>query len=235
MKIALIGYGKMGKLLEIKATEQSHTICKILDNHNWNPEDLEESDIAIDFSSPESVVENIHKSFKSNTPIVVGTTGWYDHFEKVKMWCKEYDGSILPASNFSLGVNIFFEINRKLSKLMNKQKSYNVKINEVHHTEKIDSPSGTAITTAEILIKELDKYSKWALDSSLDDDNLPIIASRESGIPGNHEVVYQSSTDELTLSHKAKNRDGFASGAIIAAEFLIDKKGLFTMKDIIKL
>ena len=118
---------------------------------------------------------------------------------------------------------------------MNKQKSYNVKINEVHHTEKIDTPSGTAITTAEILIKELDKYSKWALDSSLDDDNLPIIASRESEIPGNHEVVYQSSIDELTISHKAKNRDGFATGAIIAAEFLIDKKGLFTMKDIIKL
>tara|TARA_B110001454_G_scaffold215695_1_gene237625 strand:+ start:80 stop:787 length:708 start_codon:yes stop_codon:yes gene_type:complete len=235
MKIALIGYGKMGQLLETKAKERSHSISKIIKNQNWTSKDIQDCDIAIDFSNPSSVVDNILKAFKANIPIVVGTTGWNEQFEKVVKWCEHYNGAILPSSNFSLGVNIFFEINKQLSKIMNHQKSYSAKINEIHHLEKIDSPSGTAITTSEIILKELDHYSNWLSNSSNYGDNLPIIAKREAGVAGTHEVIYESNIDELSISHKAKNRNGFAVGAIIAAEFLINKKGLFYMKDVIKI
>ena len=234
MKIALIGYGKMGKILEIKAKERNHTISKILKNKKWTSQDLMESDMAIDFSSPDSALDNIYKAFKANVPIVVGTTGWNKGFDKVKNWCNEYNGAILPSSNFSLGVNIFFEINKKLSKIMNQQKSYSAKINETHHTEKVDSPSGTAITTAEIILEEMDDYSNWVSNNSNYGNNLPIIAKRQAGEPGTHEVIYESNIDELSISHRAKNRDGFAIGAIIAAEFLYNKKGLFSMKDVVK-
>ena len=234
MKIALIGYGKMGKILEIKAKERNHTISKILKNKKWTSQDLMESDMAIDFSSPDSALDNIYKAFKANVPIVVGTTGWNKDFDKVKNWCNEYKGAILPSSNFSLGVNIFFEMNRQLSKIMNRQKSYSAKIRETHHTEKVDSPSGTAITTAEIILEEMDDYSNWVSNNSNYGNNLPIIAKRQAGEPGTHEVIYESNIDELSISHRAKNRDGFAIGAIIAAEFLYNKKGLFSMKDVVK-
>ena len=234
MKIALIGYGKMGRLLEIKAKERNHTISKILKNKKWTSQDLMESDMAIDFSSPDSATDNIHKAFKANLPIVVGTTGWNKDFDKVKNWCNEYNGAILTSSNFSLGVNIFFEINKQLSKIMNQQKSYSAKISETHHSEKVDSPSGTAITTAEIILEEMNHYSNWVSNTSNYGDNLPIIAKRQAGVAGTHEVIYESNIDELSISHRAKNRDGFAIGAIIAAEFLHNKKGLFSMKDVVK-
>ena len=234
MKIALIGYGKMGKILEIKAKERNHTISKILKNKKWTSQDLMESEMAIDFSSPDSAVDNIHKAFKANVPIVVGTTGWNKDFDKVKNWCNEYNGAILPSSNFSLGVNIFFEMNRQLSKIMNRQKSYSAKISETHHTEKVDSLSGTAITTSEMILEEMDYYSNWVSNSSNYGNNLPIIAKRQAGVAGTHEVIYESNIDELSISHRAKNRDGFAIGAIIAAEFLKNKKGLFSMKDVVK-
>ena len=234
MKIALIGYGKMGKLLEIKAKDKNHIISKVLKNHKWTSQDLKDSNMAIDFSSPDSVIDNIHKAFKANVPIVVGTTGWNKDFDKVKNWCIEYNGSILFSSNFSLGVNIFFEINRQLSKIMNQQKSYSVRINETHHLEKVDSPSGTAITTAEIILEEMDDYSNWLSNTSNYGNNLPIIAKRQKGVAGTHEVIYESNIDELSISHRAKNRNGFAIGAIVAAEFLINKKGLFSMKDVVK-
>ena len=234
MKIALIGYGKMGKLLEIKAKERNHTISKILKNKNWTSQDLMDSDMAIDFSSPDSAVDNIHKAFKANVPIIVGTTGWNKDFDKVKNWCNEYNGAILPSSNFSLGIHIFFEINKQLSKIMNRQKSYSAKIRETHHTEKVDSPSGTAITTAEIILEEMDHYSNWVSNTSNYGNKLPIIAKRQAGVAGTHQVIYESNIDELSISHRAKNRDGFAIGAIIAAEFLYNKKGLFSMKDVVK-
>jgi 4-hydroxy-tetrahydrodipicolinate reductase len=234
MKIALIGYGKMGKLLEIKAKERNHTISKIFKNKKWTFKDLMDSDMAIDFSSPDSATDNIYKAFKANIPIVVGTTGWNKDFDKVKNWCNEYNGAILPSSNFSMGVNIFFEINKQLSKIMNQQKSYSAKISETHHTEKVDSPSGTAITTAEIILDEMDHYSNWVSNNSNYDNKLPIIAKRQAGVAGIHEVIYESNIDELSISHKAKSRDGFAIGAIIAAEFLHNKKGLFSMKDVVK-
>jgi 4-hydroxy-tetrahydrodipicolinate reductase len=234
MKIILIGYGKMGKLLEIKAKERKHIILKVLNNPKWSKEDLVGCDVAIDFSNPSSALENIHKSFQIGVPIVVGTTGWYDQIEKVKFWCNKYDGSILPATNFSLGVNIFFEINKHLSKLMNNHKSYTSRIEETHHKEKIDSPSGTAITTAEIILSELDKYTQWSNSYSNVKDNLNIVSKRENQVPGIHEVFYENNIDEITVSHRAKNREGFAIGAIVAAEFILGKKGFYSIKDILK-
>ena len=234
MKIALIGYGKMGKLLEIKAKERNHTISKILKNKNWTSQDLMDSDMAIDFSSPDSALDNIHKAFKANVPIVVGTTGWNKDFDKVKNWCNEYNGAILPSSNFSLGVNIFFEMNKQLSKIMNRQKSYSAKITERPTTPKKWIHQVEAITTAEIILEEMDHYSNWVSNSSNYGNKLPIIAKRQAGVAGTHQVIYESNIDELSISHRAKNRDGFAIGAIIAAEFLYNKKGLFSMKDVVK-
>lgn len=234
MKITLIGYGKMGKLLEIKAQERKHVISKILDHPNWSKEDLLGCDVAIDFSNPSSALENIYKSFKIGIPIIVGTTGWYGQINEVKSWCKEYNGTILPATNFSLGVNIFFEINKQLSKLMNNQKSYDTIIKETHHKQKIDSPSGTAITTADLIINELDKYNQWNNFEDNNKNSLSVISKRENGVPGIHEVIYENNIDQLTISHRAKNREGFATGAIVAAEFILGKKGFFTIKDILK-
>ena len=234
MNIILIGYGKMGKLLKIKAQERGHNILKVLNKPSWSKEDLLGSDLAIDFSNPSSALENIHKSFQIGVPIIVGTTGWYGQIEKVKSWCFEYNGSILPATNFSLGVNIFFEINKQLSKLMNNQKSYSTIIKETHHKEKLDSPSGTAITTAEIILNELDKYNQWNNLESEAKHSIPIISKRVTELPGTHEVIYENNIDELTISHRAKNREGFATGAIMAAEFILGKKGFYTIKDILK-
>jgi len=234
MKIALIGYGKMGKLLEIKAKERNHTISKILKNKNWTSQDLMDSDMAIDFSSPDSAVDNIHKAFKANVPIVVGTTGWNKDFDKVKNWCNEYNGAILPSSNFSLGVNIFFEINRQLAKIMSNHPEYVIKMKEIHHTEKIDAPSGTAITLAESIIKETD-YQKWSLNKDFKENEISIEAQRLSDKTGTHEVIYKSDIDEIKIKHAAVNREGFGLGAVIAAEWLIGKKGVFSMKDVLNI
>ncbi|MAJ05528.1 MAG: 4-hydroxy-tetrahydrodipicolinate reductase [Crocinitomicaceae bacterium] len=234
MKITLIGYGKMGRLVEKKAKERNHIITNILDSQDWNLENLKGCDMAIDFSTPDSVINNIRKSFKMGIPIIVGTTGWNQHFQKVKDWCKNYNGAILSASNFSLGVNVFFEINRHLSKIMNNYPSYNIYLNETHHLEKRDSPSGTAITTAEIILSDIDKYKNWDISNSKSENIIPIIAKRESDVSGIHEVVYENFIDEIKVSHKAKSREGFALGALIAAEFLLDKKGFYTMEDVLK-
>ncbi len=234
MKITLIGYGKMGRLVEKKAKERNHIITNILDSQDWSLENLKGCDMAIDFSTPDSVINNIRKSFEMGIPIIVGTTGWNKHIEKVKDWCKNYNGAILTASNFSLGVNVFFEINRHLSKIMNNYPSYNIHLNETHHVEKQDSPSGTAITTAEIILSYIDKYKNWDISNSKSENIIPIIAKRESDVYGIHEVVYENFIDEIKVSHKAKNREGFALGALIAAEFLLDKKGFYTMEDVLK-
>ena len=234
MNIALIGYGKMGKLLAVKAVERKHHILKILDNSDWEKEELLNCDVAIDFSAPDSVLKNIHKSFQMGVTVIVGTTGWYRDIEKVKAWCTEYDGTILTATNFSLGVNIFFEMNKHLSRLMNPHSSFTTSIKETHHKEKKDSPSGTAISTAEILLNELDKYDNWETSASRDENKITIIANREPNVAGIHEVIYESDIDVLKFSHKAKNREGFASGALIAAEFINGKKGFYSMKDLLK-
>ncbi len=235
MKIAIIGYGKMGRLIESIAIQRNHNICQIIDEPNWAVNLLKDADVAIEFSQPESVLDNIRKSFSACVPIVVGTTGWYDHFNEVKQWCADFDGAILPATNFSLGVNVFFEINRQLAKIMDKQSNYQMSMQEIHHTEKLDSPSGTAITTAEIILDEINRYDSWKESSSISNDVISIEAKRIADVSGTHIVNYQSDVDQIKFIHEAKNRKGFAQGAVIAAEFLQGKKGVFSMKDVIKL
>jgi 4-hydroxy-tetrahydrodipicolinate reductase len=235
MKIVLLGYGKMGKLIEKKAVGRGHSIHRIIDDATWTPNAIEGADVAIEFSNPESAKDNILKSFEAKVPIVVGTTGWYNDLEEIKNKMNEKDGAILPATNFSLGVNIFFEVNRVLAKIMNKKEEYAVGVQEIHHTQKLDSPSGTAITTANILLDEIDRYDNWQESDSDKENSIAIEALRKPDVPGTHTVSYVSDVDQLAIKHTAKSRDGFAIGAVIAAEFLKGKTGYFTMKDLIKL
>ena len=234
MKIALIGYGKMGKMIEEIALERKHTISSVIDSDNWDINQLSDIDVAVDFSVPKAAPINISKCVNANVPIVVGTTGWYKDLEKVMEEVGAKNGAILTATNFSIGVNIFYEINKKLAALMNNQPNYNSLIKETHHTQKLDSPSGTAISIAEQMIQNLDKYKGWKEVENVDETTLKIIADRKENIPGTHQVIYASDIDEISIVHEAKNRKGFALGAVIAAEFLFNKKGVFTMNDVLK-
>ena len=236
MKIALIGYGKMGKEVENIALEQSHEIIVKADIDSFLADtELFEADVAIEFSTPDSAVDNIFKCFNVNVPVVVGTTGWMDRLEEVKQQCLEHNQSLFYASNFSVGVNIFFEINKKLAEIMNGQISYDMEIDETHHKEKVDAPSGTAITLANEIVEQLDRKTKWVNDSGADGETLKINSFREDQVPGTHSVTYESDIDKITISHVANNRRGFAAGAVMAAEWLMDKKGVFTMNDLLKL
>ena len=223
----------MGKVIEEISINRGHNVISIIDTKNWNTDKLNNVDVAIEFTSPENAVDNIIKCFELSVPVVVGTTGWYDEYDKVINKCKENDASILSATNFSIGVNIFFEINRKLAKLINKQNDYNAEVSETHHIHKLDSPSGTAITIADDIINNINRYNKWSENDVIADNTLPIIANREAEVPGTHQVKYCSNIDEITIKHKAINREGFALGSVIAAEFIKDRKGVFTMKDVI--
>jgi|SRR5690554_397857 len=238
MKIAIIGYGKMGKEIETAAIERNHEIVLKInqDNaHQLTDGSLKAADVAIEFSMPETAVKNIKHCFDQSIPIVVGTTGWYDKWEEVKTYCEEKKGSLLAATNFSVGVNIFFELNRKLANLMGDRKEYQTKIEEVHHTEKLDSPSGTAISLAEDVLSLSERYNKWENEVSNKENTLPIISFREEGVPGTHTVSYESDIDSISISHIANNRKGFAIGAVIAAEFIRDKSGIFQMRDVLKI
>jgi 4-hydroxy-tetrahydrodipicolinate reductase len=196
-------------------------------------ENLKKLDVAIEFSNPENVLNNIKLSLTNHLPIVVGTTGWYKDYKEMTSYCEKNNGSMLTATNFSIGVNIFFEINRKLAELMGKQQDYSAEIQEIHHTEKLDSPSGTAITLAEDLLKNSKRYNSWKNEATEDPKDLEITSFRESGIPGTHEVNYDSDIDKISIKHEAKNRKGFALGAVLAAEFIHNKKGVFTMNDVL--
>jgi 4-hydroxy-tetrahydrodipicolinate reductase len=241
MNIALIGYGKMGKVIEKIALERGHTISFIVNsqNKNFTSEELKTSDVVIEFTRPEFAVKNMHRCFEAQVPVVVGTTGWYDKFEAVKKCCTEHNGTLLHATNFSLGVNIFYEINQHLAALMSHQNQYNVKVEETHHTEKLDAPSGTAISIAEGIIANHQEYNSWKLvteNFELSNLNLqlPVFAHRLPNVPGTHTVTYESDIDKIEITHEAKSRHGFALGAVLAAEFIADKKGIFTMKDLLK-
>lgn len=231
MKIALFGYGKMGKTIERLAVERGHTIvAKIdVDSLDYN---IAKADVAIDFSIPSEAFNNIIICFNNNIPIVSGTTGWLDKYDKAVNICKEKKGSFIYASNYSLGVNLFFELNKKLAQMMRNFEEYDVHLEEIHHTQKLDAPSGTAITLAEGIIENSDK-NKWKLNVTDTKDEIPIVSKRIENVPGTHTVNYNSHVDEIEIKHTAKNRDGFALGAIIAAEWLKDKKGVFTMKDVL--
>jgi 4-hydroxy-tetrahydrodipicolinate reductase len=235
MKIALFGYGKMGKEIEQIALKRGHEIVlKIRENEKY---DISKADIGIDFSVPNAALHNIISCFKNNIPVVSGTTGWLDEFDKALTVCKENKGSFIYASNFSIGVNLFFELNKSLAKMMNPHKDYSLDVEEIHHTKKLDTPSGTAISIAEQIIKNSSK-SNWELienSAKLDSNSVPISAKRILDTPGTHKVSYKSEIDSIEIKHIANNRKGFALGAIIAAEWLIKKNGIYTMKDVLNI
>jgi len=232
MKIALLGYGKMGKVIERIALERGHEIV-MRKSGNDTFEGLENADVAIDFSIPDAAVTNISTCLNSNMPVISGTTGWLDNYDKMVSLCEEKSGAFIYGSNFSLGVNIFFELNNHLAKIMSKFSQYKVTMEEVHHTQKLDAPSGTAITLAKGIIDNSD-YSSWALENAKNDEIL-IEAKRIENVPGTHTVIYNSEVDAIEIKHIAHNREGFALGAVIAAEWIQDKKGVFTMKDVLDL
>ncbi|MCT8340891.1 4-hydroxy-tetrahydrodipicolinate reductase [Flavobacteriaceae bacterium TK19130] len=233
MKLAILGYGKMGKTIERLATDKGHTIVykSTSDTHEGN---LSEADAAIEFSVPEAAVDNITKALEADIPVVSGTTGWLDKYEEVTNFCKKRNGSFLYASNFSVGVNLFFGINEYAAKLMADWEEYDVSVKEIHHTQKKDAPSGTAISIAEDILKHSHKKKKWELDVE-DEDILTISAAREGDVKGTHIVTYASEIDTISLKHEAHTRDGFAKGAILAAEYIYNKQGIFTMKDVLGL
>lgn len=232
MKIALLGYGRMGRVIERIALERGHEIV-LKKNAEDTFEGLENADVAIDFSIPDAAVENISACFNTNVPVVSGTTGWLEHYHNMVELCEQKQGAFIYGSNFSLGVNIFFELNTYLAKMMNNLKQYKVSMNEIHHLQKLDAPSGTAISLAKDIIANSD-YSSWALENAKEDE-IHIEAIREEGIPGTHSVFYDSEVDSIEIKHTAHSREGFALGAVVAAEWLYNKKGIYTMKDVLGL
>jgi 4-hydroxy-tetrahydrodipicolinate reductase len=237
MKIALLGYGKMGKEIEKIAVSRGHEIVlKInVDNaHELTVDNLKKADAAIEFSTPETAYSNIQKCFEANVPLVVGTTGWLHKIEEVKNSATNEGKGFFYASNFSIGVNVFFEINKKLAQLMAPYKEYSIEMEEIHHTQKLDAPSGTAITLAEGIMENNTRKSKWVNDTTTTDNELEIISKRIENIPGTHTVVYNSSIDEIYIRHTAHNRQGFALGAVVAAEFMKGKSGFYGMNDLLK-
>jgi 4-hydroxy-tetrahydrodipicolinate reductase len=232
MKIALLGYGKMGQVIERIALERGHEI--VLKKDEFNTYDtLSTADVAIDFSVPTAAVDNISASFNNNVPVVSGTTGWLDRYDEMIALCKEKNGGFISSSNFSLGVNLFFGLNEYLAKMMANIDGYNVTMEEIHHIHKLDAPSGTAISLAQGVI-ENSKYSNWTLDNGTESD-IHIEAVRTGEVPGTHTVTYDSGIDSIEIKHTAHNREGFALGAVIAAEWLAGKQGIFSMRDVLNI
>ncbi|MBT8305075.1 MAG: 4-hydroxy-tetrahydrodipicolinate reductase [Bacteroidia bacterium] len=232
MKIALLGYGRMGKEIEQIALDRGHTIVVKVDE-NTTSYNIKEADVAIDFSIPSAAVSNISNCLNNNVPVISGTTGWLENYDTMVKLCNEKNGAFLYASNFSLGVNIVFEINKHLAKLMKAQKQYALEIEEIHHTQKLDAPSGTAISLAED-INDLTDYTSWSLEER-GEKIIPITSKRIEGIPGTHIITYRSAEDSISLNHTANSRKGFALGAVIAAEWIIGKTGVFSMKDVLNI
>ncbi|MGJ8592635.1 MAG: 4-hydroxy-tetrahydrodipicolinate reductase [Aquaticitalea sp.] len=232
MDIALLGYGKMGKVIEGIALQRGHSIVLKVTSQD-KEYSLAGVDVAIDFSTPDSAVDNITKCMNNSVPVISGTTGWLDNYDQMVDLCTEKNGTFLYASNFSLGVNIFFELNKTLSKLMSGQPHYKIGIEEIHHTQKLDAPSGTAITLANDIIEQ-SEYNNWTLEVPKSDE-IGIVAKRIESVPGTHEISYDSSVDNIKISHTAYSREGFALGAVIASEWIFGKKGVFTMKDVLNI
>lgn len=238
MKIALIGYGKMGKTIEKIALDRGHTVEMKFDvdnAHELTPENLSKADVAIDFSIPTTAHQNIMKCFEANTPVVCGTTGWLDKFEEVTNTANKQKKGFFYASNYSLGVNIFFKLNQQLAKMMNTLKDYQVETEEIHHIHKLDAPSGTAITLAEGIIENSDTKKEWVLDQPSTENSVGIKAIREGEVPGTHRIKYDSEVDFIQIEHVAKSRQGFALGAVLAAEYMNGKTGFHTMDNLLNL
>jgi 4-hydroxy-tetrahydrodipicolinate reductase len=236
LRIALIGYGKMGKAIEEIALTHSHVIVLKIDHENladFTKENLTKADVAIEFTGPESALENIKKCIEWHVPVVSGSTGWTEKLPEVRSMCEQGNSALLYASNFSIGVNIFFELNRKLASLMSKRNEYSVSMEEIHHTQKKDAPSGTAITLAETIIENVEVKSGWVNSESNSPGELSIISKRIDPAAGTHSIKYSSSVDDIEIIHTAHNRKGFALGAVLAAEYIVGKKGFFSMKDVL--
>jgi 4-hydroxy-tetrahydrodipicolinate reductase len=245
MKIALLGYGKMGKIIEKIAIDRKHEIVLKIgreNQHELTAENLQKADVAIEFSTPGTALSNIEQCTLAGTPVVVGTTGWHNNIEAVKEQCEKNNGSLIHATNFSVGVNIFFHLNKVLAKLMNNYPYYEVQVEEIHHTQKLDSPSGTAITIAEGIIENIDAKRGWtnvlttgsdeASNDNVEDNNQVLIESfRIENVPGTHTVIYDSEVDSIEFKHTAHNRNGFALGAVLAAEWIQNKKGFYSVQD----
>ena len=238
MNIALIGYGKMGKEIEQIALSRGHKIALIVDAHNassYSVEELKKADVAIEFSTPDSALGNIYKCFDAGVPVVVGTTGWLNKLEEVKKTCTDKNQTLFYTSNYSIGVNLFFKLNQQLAKLMNRHKEYNVSMEEIHHVHKLDAPSGTAISLANQVLENIDEKKKWVNAVTADKSELGIISKRLDEVPGTHTVTYSSDIDEISISHIAYSRKGFALGAVVAAEWVHNKKGVFGMEQLMAL
>lgn len=243
MKIALLGYGKMGQIIEQIALDRKHEIVLTIDKHNADDltvENLKKADAVIEFSTPATVISNIKKCFEAGVPIVVGTTGWYEQMPEIQQLCEQGNNAMMWASNFSVGVNIFFYVNKVLSRIMSRYPYYEVQVEEIHHTQKLDSPSGTAITIAEGIMEGIHSKKEWVnvlstetepADENVKPDQLLIESHRIENVPGTHTVLYDSEVDSIEFKHTAHNRNGFALGAVLAAEWLKDKKGFYSAKD----
>jgi 4-hydroxy-tetrahydrodipicolinate reductase len=232
MKIALLGYGRMGKEIEQIAISRGHEI--VIKKDVGAIIDITLADVAIDFSVPDSAFNNISNCIQNNVPVISGTTGWLDKYEEVVALCNEEKGAFIYASNFSLGVNIFFELNKQLAKMMRNLEDYNISIEEIHHTKKLDAPSGTAITLAEGIIENSSKEN-WVLGTNTSEENIAIAAQRIPEVPGTHTVLYASEIDSIDIKHTAHSRQGFALGAVVAAEWILGKTGVFSMKDVLNI
>ena len=238
MKIALIGYGKMGHAIEEIALQRGHEIVlKVgIENVQDNTIDnIKKADVAIEFTGPEIAFDNVIRCIEAGVPVVSGSTGWLQRFEEAKAFCNKKNGALLYASNYSVGVNIFFAINKKLAELMAPHKEYDVSLTEIHHTQKKDAPSGTAITLAESILQSIDQKKKWVNEASNKSEELQIISERIDPAPGTHTITYTSDIDDIEIKHTAHNRKGFATGAVLAAEFLHNKKGIYNMSDVLGL
>jgi|TARA_X000000950_G_C13901294_1_gene655028 4-hydroxy-tetrahydrodipicolinate reductase len=233
MKIALLGYGRMGKAIEVIAKTRGHEIVATIDKDNPN-DNFNHADVAINFSVPSAAVDNITKALHQSVPVVCGTTGWLERKTEIEQLCTEKNGAFLYASNFSLGVNILFAFNNKLAQTIGQYEQYRASMEEIHHTEKLDAPSGTAITLAEGILPH-SKQQSWKLVNEANEDDLAITAKREPNVPGTHTVTYTSETDTISIEHIAHNRDGFALGAVLAAEWIVGKSGIFSMQDVLNI
>lgn len=238
MNIALIGYGKMGKTIEELALKKGHNIVLKINSQNiqeFTVENLQQADVCIEFSAPHLAFQNVTTCLKAGIPTVCGTTAWLEHLDEAKQICLQHDTAFLYASNFSIGVNLFFQINEYVAQLMKDYPSYKVSMEEIHHTQKKDAPSGTAVTLAEGILKHYTDKQKWINEVSDDQTVLPIVSKRIDPAPGTHSISYESEIDNITITHTAHSRIGFASGALVAAEFLAGKKGIYTMKEVLKI
>ncbi len=236
MNIVLFGYGKMGKEIEQIALQRKHTLVLKIDKDNIgdaSKEALQKADVAIEFSTPHTVSDNIARCFDAGLPIVVGATGWYDKFDEIKNNCLQNKNALFYATNYSVGVNLFWKVTEQMAKLMAGFPEYEASMQEIHHIHKLDKPSGTAITTAEKLLANQSQKKKWSIDNKNSKDELYIDVLREDEVPGTHTVYYKSAIDDINLTHTAYNRKGFALGAVLAAEFLKDKQGIYTMSDML--